>query len=133
MYSSSHELIIFLANEPIQKYLSTTDRKVRTVYGETNVWVYPVDTNSVREHLAQKLVVLPERAIKNSTEENEMVMDMCLGSGTTLIACEQTNRICFGIEIDPRYIQVILQRWVNLTGGDPIRLNDNKKWSELNV
>jgi DNA modification methylase len=39
-----------------------------------------------------------------------------LGSGTTLIACEQTNRICYGMELDPAYIDVIIQRWENFTG-----------------
>lgn len=124
MYSSSHEFIIFMANQPLSKHLKdeTPTHKTRTVYGETNVWVYSVDTNTIREHFAQKPVVLMERAIKNSTEEGETVMDMCIGSGSTLIACEQTNRICYGIEIEPRYCDVICKRYENLTGIKPRKL-----------
>ena len=44
------------------------------------------------------------------------ILDPFLGSGSTLIACEQTNRICYGMEIDPAYIDVIIERWENFTG-----------------
>jgi len=58
------------------------------------------------------------------------ILDSFLGSGTTLIACEKLNRICYGMEIEPLYIQVCLDRWANFTGNDPIR-EDGKKWSEM--
>jgi len=45
---------------------------------------------------------------------NESVLDLCIGSGSTLIACQQTNRICYGMEIDPLYIDVILKRYKKL-------------------
>ena len=61
----------------------------------------------------------------------DLIADFFLGSGTTLIACEQLNRICYGCEIDPHYIDVILDRWAKLTKQDPIRESDNVKWSEL--
>ena len=64
-------------------------------------------------------------------EDNEIVLDPYLGSGSTLIACEQTNRICYGMEIDASYISVILDRWSNYTGKDPIRVSDGKKWSKI--
>ena len=51
-----------------------------------------------------------------STEENQTVLDPYLGSGSTLIACEQTERVCFGVELDPGYVDVIIQRWENFTG-----------------
>ena len=54
------------------------------------------------------------------------------GSGTTVIVCEQLNRICYSIEIEPRYVDVILERYTNLTGIDPVR-EDGKKWSELKL
>ena len=46
-----------------------------------------------------------------------MVVDLFLGSGSTLIACEKTGRVCFGMEITPNYVDVILQRWEAFTGG----------------
>jgi len=118
MYSSSHELIYFLANDFESGRLKGKHilGSVRKVLGETNVWVYPTNTNKLREHFAEKLVILPERAIRNSTDTNERVMDMCMGSGTTMIACEITGRICYGMEIEPRYCDVIVKRWETFTG-----------------
>jgi len=55
---------------------------------------------------------------KNS---NSTDYDPFLGSGSTLIACEQTNRVCYGMEIDPAYIDVIIQRWENFTGQKAVK------------
>lgn len=54
--------------------------------------------------------------IKNSSAPNGVVMDLFGGSGSTLIACEQTDRICRTMELDPRYASVIVQRYVDLIG-----------------
>ena len=61
--------------------------------------------------------------IKNSSKLNHIIMDLFLGSGSTLIASEKTNRICYGMEIDPHYIDVIVQRYVNYTGNTKIIKN----------
>jgi DNA modification methylase len=114
-YSSSHEFILFLSNDPERKYL-TEHGSVRRVNGDTNVWIQTVDTNTVRDHFAQKPTVLIERAIKNSSDEGDTIFDPFLGSGSTVIACEQTNRICYGCEIDPHYVDVCVKRWESLTG-----------------
>lgn len=68
------------------------------------------------KHPTQKPVELAERAIINSSENRHIVVDPFLGSGSTLIACEQTNRRCFGTEIDPAYCDVIVKRWEEFTG-----------------
>ena len=114
-YSSSHEFILFLSNDPDRKYL-TEHGNVRRVNGDTNVWVQSIDTNTVREHFAQKPTVLMERAIKNSSDDGDTIFDPFLGSGSTLIACEQINRICYGVEIDPHYCDVVVKRWEAFTG-----------------
>ncbi len=54
--------------------------------------------------------------IKNSSKEGEAVLDLFGGSGTTLIACEQLNRTCYMMELDPHYCDVIIARWEKLTG-----------------
>lgn len=59
-----------------------------------------------------------------------IVVDPFLGSGSTLIACEKTSRVCYGIEIDPHYCDVILQRWADYTGKDPAR-EDGVSFSQL--
>lgn len=66
------------------------------------------------EHPTMKPVGLIEYQIKNNTKNDDIVLDTFLGSGSTLIACEQTNRICYGMELDPIYIDVILRRYHNL-------------------
>lgn len=81
-------------------------------------------------HPTQKPVAIPEHAILHSSLTNSLVADLFLGSGSTLIACEKTNRRSFGMEIDPLYCDVILTRWAKFTGKDPVR-EDGVKWSEL--
>ncbi len=83
---------------------------------DSDVWEVKKDTVTEYIHPTQKPLDLPRRAIINSTKNNDIVLDAFLGSGSTLIACEQTDRICYGMEIDPAYIDVIIQRWENLTG-----------------
>jgi hypothetical protein len=56
------------------------------------------------------------RPIVNHTKRGELVYDPFLGSGTTLIAAEQSGRLCNGLELDPRYVDVIVERWQGLTG-----------------
>lgn len=67
-------------------------------------------------HPTMKPVALFAKAIENSTKYGETIIDTFLGSGTTLIACEQLSRICYGMEISPQYCDVIVNRWEKLTG-----------------
>ena len=55
-------------------------------------------------------------AIGKSSEQGDIVLDLFGGSGSTLLACEQTGRKCFMMELDPHYIDVIIKRWENFTG-----------------
>jgi DNA modification methylase len=64
------------------------------------------------------------------SDTGELILDPFLGSGTTLIACEKTGRICYGMEIDPWYCTVILQRYMDYTGNEPIR-EDGVGYMEL--
>jgi DNA modification methylase len=85
---------------------------------------------STRVHPTQKPVGLFIKIFEDFKFES--CLDGFLGSGSTLIAAEKTNRICYGMEISPAYIQVILDRWANFTGKEPIR-DDGVKWSELKL
>ena len=67
-------------------------------------------------HPTMKPVGLVEYLIKNSSKQEDIVLDPFLGSGTTLIACEKQSRICYGIELDPKYCDVIVKRWEQFTG-----------------
>lgn len=68
------------------------------------------------DHPTMKPIALLARLIKNSTRPEDRVLDSFGGSGSTLIACEQLGRTCYTAELDPKYADVIIQRWINLTG-----------------
>lgn len=75
------------------------------------------DKPSVNDlHPTMKPIKLIGRLIKNSSKQNEIVLDLFGGSGSTLIAAEQIGRNCFMMEYDPKYVDVIIKRWENLTG-----------------
>ena len=67
-------------------------------------------------HPTMKPIELIERALTNSSSAGDLVLDIFLGSGSTLIACERTDRVCRGIELDPHYCDVLLARWESFTG-----------------
>ena len=69
-----------------------------------------------KDHPTAKPVELCERAIRYSSDINKIVLDLFLGSGSTLIACEKLARKCYGMELDPKYCDVIVQRWEEFTG-----------------
>lgn len=94
-----------------------------------NVWRFNKEAHT-EGHPTQKPVSIPQHAIDHSSKPGQIVLDLFLGSGSTLIACEKTNRKCYGMEIDPHYCDVILERWAKYSGKDPVR-EDGVKWSEL--
>ena len=67
-----------------------------------------------------KPIDLCQRAILNSSVEGDIVLDLFLGSGSTLMAAAGINRICYGVELDPKYVAVILQRWADYSDQDPV-------------
>lgn len=68
------------------------------------------------EHPTMKPVELITKALVNSSKAGDIVLDLFLGSGSTLIACEKAERTCYGMELDPKYVDVILKRWEDFTG-----------------
>lgn len=82
---------------------------------QTSVW--DIDKPSRSEaHPTMKPLALMAKAIKNSSKQEDIVIDGFLGSGSTLMSCEQTGRICYGMELDPRYVDVIRKRYANSIG-----------------
>jgi DNA modification methylase len=69
-----------------------------------------------QDHPAQKPVVLYEAPIRNHLRPGEAVYDPFVGSGTSIVAAETLGRRCYGMEIDPRYVQLTVERWQALTG-----------------
>lgn len=87
-------------------------------YGDrSNFDIWNIARTSKNElHPTMKPIELCAKAIKNSSKCEDVVLDLFGGSGSTLIACEQLNRTCYMMELDPKYCDVIIKRWENLTG-----------------
>ena len=71
-----------------------------------------------------KPVEIVQRAIINSSRRGDIVLDLFMGSGTTLIAAQTLERRCYGMELDPRYADVVVERWQNHTGKKAVRISD---------
>jgi hypothetical protein len=88
---------------------------------QTSQTVWEVARDHGNEHPTQKPVELARRAIENSSRPGGLVLDLFLGSGTTLIGAETTGRTCYGMEMDPKYMDVIVDRWESLTGKNAVK------------
>ena len=88
----------------------------RKIKDRTQTTVWQIDREGDYRHPTQKPVALFSRALRNSTVRGERVLDCFVGSGTTIIACEQLGRRCFAMEIDPKYCDVAVTRWEQYTG-----------------
>jgi site-specific DNA-methyltransferase (adenine-specific) len=101
---------------------------------QTTIWEYDRPTSS-KDHPTMKPIALMAYPIQNSCMSNCIVLDPFSGSGSTLIACEQTNRICYGIELDEKFVDVTVARYIKQTGdADSVfLLRDGEKfpWSEV--
>ena len=107
-YQWRHEPILYGWKEGAGHYF-VDDRKQSTVL--------EFDKPSKNaEHPTMKPVDLLVYLIKNSSKENDLILDLFGGSGSTLIAATQTQRRCYTMELDPKYCDVIIKRWENLTG-----------------
>lgn len=111
-YRSQHECISY-GWLPGDHYF-TSDRS------QTTLWQIDRDGQASYMHPTQKPVELPARAIGNSSRTGDIVLDGFLGSGTTLIACENLRRKCRAIEISPGYVGVSLQRFYDTTNITPV-------------
>ena len=107
--------------------------KTRAYFNNThdnmnNVWHFSKTSGEEREsaggHATPKPIALCTRAIKSSSRENENVLDVFGGSGSTLIACEQNNRNCYVMELEPKWVDVIINRWEQFTGKKAMKLNE---------
>lgn len=108
-YHTKYEPIWYGWSEGEARLCPLKDRK------QSDVWDIDRPTRSDL-HPTTKPVELVKRAIKNSSKRHNYVVDLFCGSGSTLIAAEQVNRHCYGMELDPKYCDVIIERWQAFTG-----------------
>ena len=109
-------------HEPIFYTWTDSHHNYRAGAFRSTVWDFPKPMHS-RLHPTMKPVALVANAILDGTLEGMTVLDPFGGSGTTLIACEQTGRRCCMMEIDPHYCDVIIRRWEEFTGKKAVLLD----------
>jgi hypothetical protein len=80
-----------------------------------DVWTIPRPAES-ELHPTMKPLALVERAVENSSRTGDLVLDLFLGSGTSVIAAERTGRICYGMKLDPHYCRIVIARWEAFSG-----------------
>jgi DNA modification methylase len=138
LYRSQHELVFVFKN-------GRESHRNNIQLGQfgryrTNVWNYPgvnsfsrktEEGNLLELHPTVKPVALVADAIMDCSARGDIVLDPFLGSGTTVIAAERTGRICYGIELDPSYVDVLIRRWETLTGLLAKHAGSGRTFSEL--
>ncbi len=139
-YRSAHEFILV--------YRSGKSRHRNNVqlgkYGRyrTNLWSYPSvgtlcrqgdEGNLLAYHPTVKPIALVADALLDCSARGDIVLDSFIGSGTTLIAAERVGRVCFGIELDPRYVDVAIRRWQKHTGREAVNAASGKTFEEIST
>jgi DNA modification methylase len=127
-YKDNNELVfIFKAGDDDVKHLSHLDLKDRI---RTNIWNYPSaasianpDRFELKNHPTPKPVQMIADAILDTTNEGDIVIDFFLGSGTALIAAEQTRRFCYGCDIEPKFVQSQILRYIKFCSKNGYKVN----------
>jgi DNA modification methylase len=135
-YRSQHELV-FVFKSGRAKHRNN----VQLGHGRdrTNVWQYPrvnsrcrnADEPNPQLHPTVKPVAMVAEAIMDCTARGEIVLDAFLGSGTTLVAAERVGRICYGIELDPTYVDLAVRRWQAYTGNTARHAESKRSFQDL--
>jgi DNA modification methylase len=137
-YRSQHELIFVLKNgkSPHRNNIQLG----RFGRNRTNVWQYPGGSalahsrdegNLLALHPTPKPVAMIEDSILDCTARGDVVLDPFFGSGSTLIAAERAGRRCFGIELDPLYVDTAVRRWQARTGKIAIHASSGRRFDEV--
>jgi DNA modification methylase len=138
LYRSQHELVFVFKHGTAQHRNNVQLGQ----YGRhrSNVWRYrgansfgqgTDEGNLLALHPTVKPVALVEDAILDCSARGDIVLDAFLGSGTTVIAAERTGRRCYGLELDPRYVDTIIRRWQAASGGKAQHAESGKSFDEL--
>jgi DNA modification methylase len=107
------------------------DRTQSTLWQVANLNPFGGSEEEATGHGTQKPVELMRRSVLNNSVRSDIIYDPFLGSGTTLIAAHSTERICFGLDIDPRYVDVAVQRWQKLTGQVALLAADGRTFDQI--
>ena len=139
LYRSAHELILV--------YKKAGARHLNNVQlgkfgrNRTNVWSSYAGVNTFRKdrlndlaiHPTVKPVAMIADAIRDCSRRGDIILDPFLGSGTTIIAADQVGRRAFGLEIEPRYVDVVIKRWQRITKRDAVLESSGRTFDEVSA
>ena len=136
LYRSKHELVL-IAKKGKAPHTNNVELGRHGRY-RTNVWDYAgVNTfgktrmKDLADHPTVKPVALVADAIRDVTQQGEIVLDAFMGSGTTILGAERTKRKAFGIEIEPKYVDVAICRWQKLAGEEAVLASTGQTFAEV--
>lgn len=136
MYRSRHELVLVFKKGKAPHINNVQLGKFGR--NRTNAWEYDGCSTGTKErradldlHPTVKPAVMVADAIKDASKRGGLVLDPFLGSGTTLIGCEMTGRVCAGMELDPKYVDVSIRRWEAYTGGQALHAATGLTFAEM--
>lgn len=110
-------------SEILNKEIGTGNRAIDDILDLLEIWlVKRLPTNSY-EHPTQKPITLHEKPIKRCTAPGDIILDLFCGSGSTLLACEQLNRVCYTADLDPIFVQLTINRYEKATGIKAKKIN----------
>jgi len=135
-YRSQHELV-FVFKKGKAPHINNVQLGQNGRY-RTNIWIYPGVNSFGSErdevltlHPTVKPVQLIADAILDASKRGDIILDGFLGSGSTILAAEQTGRVSYSVEIDPRYVDVALNRWMAMTGNMPTLDSDGRTFEDV--
>ncbi len=136
LYRSQHEFV-FVAKKPGASHMNNVQLG-KNGRNRTNVWQFAGATGGAWDaddafdvHPTVKPIRLVMEAMLDVTVRGDLVLDPFLGSGTTLLAAERTNRLCTGVEIEPRYIDLAIRRWQEMTGDQAVLSETGQSFNSL--
>lgn len=138
LYRSQHELI-FLFKKGRAKHRNNVQLGAHGRF-RTNLWQYPAigsfgkstsEGDLTRLHPTMKPVSLVADAILDCSTRGDIVLDPFLGSGTTVIAAERVGRVCYGLELDPLYVDTIVRRWEKFTNKRAVHAASGREFREM--
>jgi DNA modification methylase len=139
LYRSQHELLPLFKNGDAP-HINNVEGRKNGRRQRSNVWTYPgayslgSEARKRRQHHPTvKPVAMLEDALRDMTERGDIVIDPFLGSGSTLIACEKTGRHCRGLDLDPRYVEVVLRRYEAMTKRPAVLEGTGETFAELAI
>ena len=109
--------------ENLNIYGKILSKDEQSEWGQWAVWNIATVSRRTGDHPAEFPVELPARVIKMHSRPGDIILEPFCGSGTTMIAAEQLGRVCYGVELDPHYCDIIIARWEKLTGREAVKIN----------